>query len=89
MLRKSRENVAHHYDLSETLYRHFASKEALFAEIVGRKAARISGPDSALARDGTPEQILFELGHSLLSMMTKRDTSSLFKVVVAEAPQLL
>ena len=71
----------------ETLYRHFASKEALFAEIVGRKAARISGPESALARDGTPEQILFELGHSLLSMMTRRDTSSLFSVVVAEAPR--
>jgi TetR/AcrR family transcriptional repressor of mexJK operon len=71
----------------ETLYRHFASKEALFAEIVGRKAARISGPESALARDGTPEQILFELGHSLLSMMTKPDTSSLFRVVVAEAPR--
>ena len=71
----------------ETLYRHFASKEALFAEIVGRKAARISGPESALARDGTPEQVLFELGHSLLSMMTRSDTSSLFSVVVAEAPR--
>jgi len=28
----------------ETLYRHFASKEALFAEVVGRRAAQISGP---------------------------------------------
>jgi TetR/AcrR family transcriptional regulator, mexJK operon transcriptional repressor len=71
----------------ETLYRHFASKEALFAEIVSRKAARISGPESALARDGTPEQVLFGLGYSLLSMMTTSETSSLFKVVVAEAPR--
>ena len=71
----------------ETLYRHFASKEALFAEIVGRKAARISGPESALARDGTPEEALFELGHTLLSLMTRSDTSSLFRVVVAEAPR--
>ena len=69
------------------MYRHFASKEALFAEIVGRKAARISGPESALARDGTPEEVLFELGHNLLSMMTRSDTSSLFSVVVAEAPR--
>ena len=69
----------------ETLYRHFASKEALFAEIVGRKAARISGPESALARDGTPEEVLFELGYNLLSLMTRSDTSSLFSVVVAEA----
>ena len=75
----------------ETLYRHFASKEALFAEIVGREAVRISGPESALARDGSPEQALFELGHTLLSLMTRSDTSSLFSVVVAEArrsPQL-
>jgi TetR/AcrR family transcriptional regulator, mexJK operon transcriptional repressor len=71
----------------ETLYRHFASKEALFAEIVGRKAAGISGPESALARDGTPEEALFELGHNLLSLMTRSDTSSLFSVVVAEAPR--
>jgi len=71
----------------ETLYRHFASKEALFAEIVGRKAARISGPETALARDGTPEEALFELGHSLLSLITTGDTSSLFSVVVAEAPR--
>ncbi len=71
----------------ETLYRHFASKEALFAEIIGRKAARISGPDSALARDGTPEEALFELGYTLLSLMTRSDTSSLFSVVVAEAPR--
>ncbi len=71
----------------ETLYRHFASKEALFAEIVSRKAARISGPESALVRDGTPEQVLFELGNNLLNMMTRSDTSSLFSVVVAEAPR--
>jgi AcrR family transcriptional regulator len=71
----------------ETLYRHFASKEALFAEIVGRKAARISGPESALARAGTTQEALFEFGHGLLTMMTKSDTSSLFRVVVAEAPR--
>ena len=71
----------------ETLYRHFESKEALFAEIVGRKAVRISGPESALARDGAPEEALFELGHTLLSLMTRSDTSSLFSVVVAEAPR--
>src|SRR3984885_10825515 len=71
----------------EKLYRHFASKEALFAEIGGREAARISGPDSELARDGSPEQALFELGHTLLSLMTRSDTSSLFSVIVAEAPR--
>jgi TetR/AcrR family transcriptional repressor of mexJK operon len=71
----------------ETLYRHFASKEALFAEIVDRKAALISGPQSALARDEAPETTLCELGLTLMHLMMKSDTSSLFKIVVAEAPR--
>src|SRR6202034_4801101 len=67
----------------ETLYRHFASKEALFAEIVDRKAALISGPQSALARDEAPETTLCELGLTLMHLMMKSDTSSLLKIVVA------
>jgi TetR/AcrR family transcriptional regulator, mexJK operon transcriptional repressor len=69
----------------ETLYRHFRSKEALFAEVIGRRAAQISGPESALARDEIPEVALFDLGISLMRMMTNKNTASLFRVVVAEA----
>jgi TetR/AcrR family transcriptional repressor of mexJK operon len=71
----------------ETLYRHFRSKEALFAEIVGRRAAQISGPESALARDEAPEVGLFDLGTGVLRMMTRKDASSLFRIAVAEAPR--
>src|SRR6201992_1828723 len=71
----------------ETLYRHFKSKEALFAEIVDRRAALIAGPQSALARDEAPEAALYELGFSLMRLMMKNDTSSLLKIVVAEAPR--
>jgi AcrR family transcriptional regulator len=71
----------------ETLYRHFNSKEALFAEVVGRRAARISGPESALARDEVPEIALFDLGISLMRMMTRKDAASLFSIVVAETPR--
>jgi AcrR family transcriptional regulator len=71
----------------ETLYRHFASKEALFAEIVDRRAVLISGPKSAFARDEEPEVALHELGLSLMRLMMKSDTSSLIKIVVAEAPR--
>src|ERR1700685_4605474 len=45
----------------ETLYRHFESKEFLFAEIVSRKARLISGPDGAIARGGSPEVVLSAL----------------------------
>jgi len=71
----------------ETLYRHFESKEALFAEVVGRRAARISGPETALARNEIPEVALFDLGMSLMRMMTKKDAASLLRIVVAEAPR--
>jgi TetR/AcrR family transcriptional repressor of mexJK operon len=71
----------------ETLYRHFKSKEALFAEVVGRRAVRISGPESALARDEIPEVALFDLGISLMRVMAKKDAASLFRIVVAEAPR--
>jgi len=71
----------------ETLYRHFASKEALFAEIVDRRATLISGPQSALARDEEPETVLCELGLGLMRLMMKSDTSSLLRIVVAEAPR--
>jgi TetR/AcrR family transcriptional repressor of mexJK operon len=75
----------------ETLYRHFASKEALFAELISTRAAAIAGPQSALANDEPPEKVLMELGLSLLHVISIRDASSLLSIVVAEthrAPEL-
>ena len=72
----------------ETLYRHFSSKEQLFAGIVDRKARELSGPDSALARGGTPETVLFDLGIGLLHMVLRSPSSSLFRILVAEAPRV-
>jgi TetR/AcrR family transcriptional regulator, mexJK operon transcriptional repressor len=69
----------------ETLYRHFASKELLFAEIVSRKASEISGPDAAIARGGSPERVLGELGTGLLRTILTGQTSCLFRTVVSEA----
>jgi len=69
----------------ETLYRHFASKEALFAELISAKAAAIAGPESAVASDEPPQQVLMELGMSLIRLVSKRDATSLLSIVVAEA----
>jgi TetR/AcrR family transcriptional regulator, mexJK operon transcriptional repressor len=71
----------------ETLYRHFASKEALLAEVVGRRARRISGPESALSREAPPRRVLFELGCGLLRLMTEGDAVSLLRLVIAETPR--
>jgi TetR/AcrR family transcriptional regulator, mexJK operon transcriptional repressor len=75
----------------ETLYRHFASKEALFAELISARAAAIAGPQSALAGDDAPDKVLTELGLSLMHVISMRDSSSLLSIVVAEthrAPEL-
>jgi TetR/AcrR family transcriptional regulator, mexJK operon transcriptional repressor len=69
----------------ETLYRHFESKELLFAEIVSRKARLISGPDGAIARGGSPQTVLTALGESLLKTVCTGQGSFLFRTVVAEA----
>ena len=69
----------------ETLYRHFESKELLFAEIVSRKARAISGPDGAIARGGSAEVVLSALGTSLLRTIATGQGAFLFRTVVAEA----
>ena len=69
----------------ETLYRHFASKEALFAEVVGRRAEQISGPESALSHEAPPRRVLFELGCGLLRLMTQSEVVPLLRLVIAES----
>jgi TetR/AcrR family transcriptional regulator, mexJK operon transcriptional repressor len=69
----------------ETLYRHFASKEALFAELISTRASAVAGPQSAMARDEPPAAALFELGMSLLQLIIKDERSSLFHIIIADA----
>ncbi|MGA8172390.1 MAG: TetR/AcrR family transcriptional regulator [Methylocystis sp.] len=69
----------------ETLYRHFASKEALFAEVVGRRAAQVSGSESALSLGGPPRRVLFELGCGVLTLMTQGEAVPLLRLVIAES----
>ena len=71
----------------ETLYRHFASKEALFAEIIGRCSRQISGPESALSSKAPPRRVLFELGCGLLRLITDGEAMPLLRLVIAEVPR--
>ncbi len=68
----------------ETLYRHFANKETLFAEVVSRKAAQISGPESGFVGKGAPEEVLFNLGLNLVERMVERETPALLRLAIAE-----
>ncbi|MDQ6701639.1 MAG: TetR/AcrR family transcriptional regulator [Pseudomonadota bacterium] len=70
----------------ETLYRHFGNKEELFAEIVRRRSARITGgQDGELDMNETPREVLGRLGLSLLDFLTCADSLSFSRVMVAEA----
>lgn len=69
----------------ETLYRHFASKELLFAEIISRKAAEINGPNAAITRGGPPAVVLSILGLELLRGVLRKQSTSLFRMVVTES----
>ena len=72
----------------ETLYRHFGSKEGLFAEVVGNRARCLSARlDADFGRPHALAEILRDLGVNLLTSMTSAETTSLLRTVVAEAPR--
>jgi AcrR family transcriptional regulator len=73
----------------ETLYRHFGNKEELFAEIVRRRSARITGgQDGELDMTGTPREVLGRLGLNLLLFLTRADSLSFYRIMVAEAARV-
>ncbi|WP_187148653.1 TetR/AcrR family transcriptional regulator [Methylocella silvestris] len=69
----------------ETLYRHFGCKAELFAEVVRRRSALISGGEDNLR--GPPEQALLRFSLNFLEFLTRPDSVCLYRVVVAEAPR--
>ena len=70
----------------ETLYRHFGSKEGLFAEVVGNRARRLLVRlDAEIERPSDVAAVLRDLGVILLETMTSPEVISLLRIVVAEA----
>lgn len=76
----------------ETLYRHFGSKEGLFAEIVETRATLFLGDlDENFERPGSVADVLRNLAGRLLETMVSEDGIMLCRTVVSEAgrsPQL-
>ena len=69
----------------ETLYRHFGSKEGLFAEVVGNRARCLRGRlESDFDRPNGFVGVLRELGINLLEHMTSPEVTGLLRLVVAE-----
>jgi AcrR family transcriptional regulator len=72
----------------ETLYRHFGSKEGLFAEIVREKSAQIAlRLDAEMTLHANPRDILTCVGTKLLKTLICRDVLAFYIWVVAETPR--
>lgn len=69
----------------ETLYRHFGSKEELFAEVVSNRALALREKlDADFDRPGALSEVLRDLGTRLLTHMNGADVMCLLRLVVAE-----
>ncbi len=72
----------------ETLYRHFGSKEELFAEIVETRArAFIDDLDEAFSQPGSVAQILSGVGTRAIEMLFDPIAIKLCRTVIAESPR--
>ena len=72
----------------ETLYRHFGSKEDLFAEIVsGRARCFLEDLDERFDRPGAVGDVLRAFGYKVLETMMGPDAIALCRIVVAESPR--
>ena len=77
----------------ETLYRHYASKEDLFVDVLSHLTLSQPGFSEKLATLPTPQnlsslrQSLTQLSHEILSMMSQPDYLPLVRMIIAEAPR--
>lgn len=77
----------------ETLYRHYASKEELFVDVLGQLSLEQPSFSEKVAALSTPEdlmslrQTLTTLAREILSIMSQPEYLALVRVVIAEAPR--
>ena len=72
----------------ETLYRHFGSKEGLFAEIVETRAKGfLDGLDQNFEKPGSVASVLRDLGMRIIEALVSPLAIKLCRTVVAESPR--
>ena len=77
----------------ETLYRHYANKEALFVDVLAHLTLSQPGFSQKLAALPTPHdlpslrQALTQLSREILSMMSQPGYLALVRIIIAEAPR--
>src|SRR6266852_5841734 len=77
----------------ETLYRHYANKEALFVDVLAHLTLSQPGFSQKLAALPTPQDLpslqeaLTQLSREILSMMSQPGYLALVRIIIAEAPR--
>ena len=77
----------------ETLYRHYANKEALFVDVLSHLTLSQPGISAKLATLPTPHdlpqlgQVLTQLSREILSLMSQPDYLPLVRMIIAEVPR--
>lgn len=71
-----------------TLYNEFGSKEALFAEIMRRRATALyGGYDEECCKRKTPREALMTLARRLLDRVLTEDSLALYRIAISEGPR--
>jgi AcrR family transcriptional regulator len=71
-----------------TFYKHFGSKEALFAEVIRSRVPDITGASGdALQGDGDPHAVLVDWGLQILQRVTAPRAVALYKLILSELPR--
>lgn len=79
--------IARDADVSTaTLYKHFASKEALFVAVVKHVASGTGDYSGLLAPADTARDVLYKLVRAYLSTQFDHDANALMRIVIAEVP---
>lgn len=77
----------------ETLYRHYASKEELFADVLGHMTLSQPGPSLRLSQMPAPHdlpslhQALASVAREILSIMIQPEYLALLRIIMAEVPR--
>jgi len=69
-----------------TVYGHFNNKEELFSAVVREMCSKVL-PEEIITLDGRPDEVLTELGATVLSTIYAREMIELFQTVVADSRQ--
>lgn len=73
---------------TETVYRHFGSKDGLFIEVVGNRTVELRRRiDTDLESVGPLPTVLGAVGTNLYEAMTMPEMSALARIIVAEVPR--